>query len=169
MQSIISPVISTSLYFVVFGAAIGSRMTEIDGVIAQSFLAGFALSPRGRVQTLGWRHKPRLRLRACVNSYARRLRLIRIILGKGERLVAKLITGLLTLICLSLPAASQPLDCRQFHHNEDGSWTPIGQLTVSSSPYGGQIYVGPRVFVSSDLAQRLNRQCLTKKKISRPW
>jgi len=32
MQSIASPVLSTSLYFVVFGAAIGSRMGEIDGV-----------------------------------------------------------------------------------------------------------------------------------------
>ena len=32
MQSILSPVISTSLYFVVFGAAIGSRMVQIDGV-----------------------------------------------------------------------------------------------------------------------------------------
>ncbi len=31
-QSIASPVISTSLYFIVFGAAIGSRMQEIDGV-----------------------------------------------------------------------------------------------------------------------------------------
>jgi ABC-2 type transport system permease protein len=32
LQSIVSPVISTSLYFVVFGSAIGSRMTQIDGV-----------------------------------------------------------------------------------------------------------------------------------------
>ncbi|XSG85494.1 MAG: ABC transporter permease [Methylohalobius sp. ZOD2] len=32
MQSILSPVISTSLYFVVFGSAIGSRMIEIDGI-----------------------------------------------------------------------------------------------------------------------------------------
>ncbi len=31
LQSIVSPVISTSLYFVVFGAAIGSRITAIDG------------------------------------------------------------------------------------------------------------------------------------------
>ena len=31
-QSIVSPVISTSLYFVVFGAAIGSRMGDIDGI-----------------------------------------------------------------------------------------------------------------------------------------
>ena len=31
-QSIASPVISTSLYFIVFGAAIGSRMQEIDGI-----------------------------------------------------------------------------------------------------------------------------------------
>lgn len=32
MQSIASPVLSTSLYFIVFGSAIGSRMAEIDGV-----------------------------------------------------------------------------------------------------------------------------------------
>ena len=32
MQSIASPVISTSLYFIVFGSAIGSRMEQIDGV-----------------------------------------------------------------------------------------------------------------------------------------
>ena len=32
MQSILSPVLSTSLYFVVFGAAIGSRVSEVDGV-----------------------------------------------------------------------------------------------------------------------------------------
>jgi ABC-2 type transport system permease protein len=38
MQSIISPVISTSLYFVVFGTAIGSRITEIDGVKYGSFI-----------------------------------------------------------------------------------------------------------------------------------
>ena len=31
-QSLVTPVITTSLYFVVFGAAIGSRMTEVDGV-----------------------------------------------------------------------------------------------------------------------------------------
>jgi ABC-2 type transport system permease protein len=38
MQSIISPVISTSLYFVVFGSAIGSRITEIEGVSYGAFL-----------------------------------------------------------------------------------------------------------------------------------
>src|ERR1700754_1084444 len=32
LQSVVSPVISTSLYFVVFGAAIGSRITEIEGI-----------------------------------------------------------------------------------------------------------------------------------------
>ena len=31
-QSVISPVISTTLYFVVFGAAMGSRVTQIDGI-----------------------------------------------------------------------------------------------------------------------------------------
>ena len=37
-QSIVSPVLSTSLYFVVFGAAIGSRITEIDGVPYGTFI-----------------------------------------------------------------------------------------------------------------------------------
>ena len=37
-QSIVSPVVSTSLYFVVFGAAIGSRITEIDGISYGSFI-----------------------------------------------------------------------------------------------------------------------------------
>ena len=37
-QSLVSPVISTSLYFVVFGAAIGSRITEIGGVSYGSFI-----------------------------------------------------------------------------------------------------------------------------------
>ena len=37
-QSILAPVISTSLYFVVFGAAIGSRITEIDGVSYGAFI-----------------------------------------------------------------------------------------------------------------------------------
>ena len=38
MQSIASPVISTSLYFVVFGSAIGSRMVEIDGISYGAFI-----------------------------------------------------------------------------------------------------------------------------------
>src|SRR4051794_23748968 len=38
MQSIAAPVISTSLYFVVFGSAIGSRMTEIEGVEYAAFI-----------------------------------------------------------------------------------------------------------------------------------
>ena len=38
MQSILSPVISTCLYFVVFGAAIGSRITEIEGVAYGAFI-----------------------------------------------------------------------------------------------------------------------------------
>ncbi|WP_454832354.1 ABC transporter permease [Pseudoxanthomonas wuyuanensis] len=37
-QSIASPVLSTSLYFVVFGAAIGSRMGDIDGVSYGAFI-----------------------------------------------------------------------------------------------------------------------------------
>jgi ABC-2 type transport system permease protein len=37
-QSIISPVLSTSLYFIVFGSAIGSRMSSVDGVAYGSFI-----------------------------------------------------------------------------------------------------------------------------------
>ena len=37
-QSIVSPVLSTSLYFVVFGSAIGGRMGEIDGVSYGAFI-----------------------------------------------------------------------------------------------------------------------------------
>ena len=38
LQSIVSPVISTSLYFVVFGAAIGSRITDVDGISYGAFI-----------------------------------------------------------------------------------------------------------------------------------
>jgi ABC-2 type transport system permease protein len=38
LQSMVSPVISTSLYFVVFGAAIGSRISEIEGVPYGAFI-----------------------------------------------------------------------------------------------------------------------------------
>jgi ABC-2 type transport system permease protein len=38
MQSVLSPVISTCLYFVVFGAAIGARITEIEGVSYGAFI-----------------------------------------------------------------------------------------------------------------------------------
>ncbi len=38
VQSIVAPVLSTSLYFVIFGAAIGSRITEIDGISYGAFI-----------------------------------------------------------------------------------------------------------------------------------
>jgi ABC-2 type transport system permease protein len=38
LQSVVAPVISTSLYFVVFGGAIGSRIQEIDGVSYGAFI-----------------------------------------------------------------------------------------------------------------------------------
>ena len=38
LQSIVAPVISTSLYFVVFGAAIGTRISEIEGVSYGAFI-----------------------------------------------------------------------------------------------------------------------------------
>ncbi len=38
MQSLLAPVVSTSLYFIVFGSAIGGRMTDIDGVTYGAFI-----------------------------------------------------------------------------------------------------------------------------------
>ena len=38
VQSLLAPVVSTSLYFIVFGSAIGSRMTDIDGISYAAFL-----------------------------------------------------------------------------------------------------------------------------------
>ncbi|MEG6510238.1 ABC transporter permease [Methyloligella sp. 2.7D] len=38
LQSIISPVISTALYFIVFGAAIGGRIAEVDGISYGAFI-----------------------------------------------------------------------------------------------------------------------------------
>lgn len=38
VQSLLAPVVSTSLYFIVFGGAIGSRMTDIDGVSHAAFI-----------------------------------------------------------------------------------------------------------------------------------
>lgn len=38
VQSIVAPVITTSLYFIVFGAAIGSRITEVEGVSYGAFI-----------------------------------------------------------------------------------------------------------------------------------
>jgi ABC-2 type transport system permease protein len=37
-QSVVTPVVTTSLYFVVFGSAIGSRMNQIDGVDYAAFI-----------------------------------------------------------------------------------------------------------------------------------
>ena len=42
LQSFASPVISTALYFVVFGSAIGSRIQQIDGVPYGTFIVGAA-------------------------------------------------------------------------------------------------------------------------------
>ncbi|MFT0548252.1 ABC transporter permease [Allopusillimonas ginsengisoli] len=38
LQSLVAPVLSTSLYFVVFGAAIGNRITEIEGISYGAFI-----------------------------------------------------------------------------------------------------------------------------------
>ncbi len=38
LQSIVAPVIATSLYFVVFGAAIGSRVESVDGIPYGAFI-----------------------------------------------------------------------------------------------------------------------------------
>jgi hypothetical protein len=86
--------------------------------------------------------------------------------------VWRLALAFLAIFYIGPSALAQTLDCTQFRHNEDGSWTPISMLTVTGpgangatgSGYGGQIYVRPRVFVGIDLATKLNRQCLPRGK-----
>ena len=72
------------------------------------------------------------------------------------------------IFCIRLTALWQRRACTQFRPREDGWRTPISMLTVTSSAYGGQIYVGPRVFASKDLATKLNQQCLSNGKITGP-
>ena len=50
-QSILSPVISTSLYFIVFGSAIGSRIPEVGGVNYGTFIVPglIMLTPQPRI------------------------------------------------------------------------------------------------------------------------
>ena len=38
MQSIVSPVLSTCLYFIVFGSAIGSRISQVEGIDYGAFI-----------------------------------------------------------------------------------------------------------------------------------
>src|SRR4051812_1703620 len=52
LQSIVSPVISTSLYFVVFGSAIGSRITEIDGISYGAFIVPGLIMPSLLTQSI---------------------------------------------------------------------------------------------------------------------
>ena len=52
VQSIASPVISTMLYFIVFGAAIGARMTDIDGVSYGAFIVPGLIMMTVLVQTI---------------------------------------------------------------------------------------------------------------------
>jgi hypothetical protein len=42
------------------------------------------------------------------------------------------------LFCIGSSALGQTLECSQFRHNQDGSWTPISLLTVTSGAYGDQ-------------------------------
>src|SRR5258708_7674025 len=52
LQSIVSPVVSTSLYFVVFGAAIGSRITSVEGVSYGTFIVPGLGMLSGLTQTI---------------------------------------------------------------------------------------------------------------------
>ena len=46
-QSVASPVVSTSLYFVVFGSAIGSKISQIDGISYGAFIVpGLGRAPK---------------------------------------------------------------------------------------------------------------------------
>ena len=47
-QSLVTPVITTALYFVVFGSAMGGQMKEIDGVAYGAFICLLYTSPSPR-------------------------------------------------------------------------------------------------------------------------
>ena len=64
LQSLVSPVVSTALYFVVFGSAIGSRIAEVEGVSYGAFAKREPDANRALVgQLFAWVREGRLRPR----------------------------------------------------------------------------------------------------------
>jgi hypothetical protein len=78
----------------------------------------------------------------------------------------RFVVAFLAFCCMGLSAIGQILDCSKFRHNEDGSWTPISQFTITNQN-GSHVSMGPGVsfrpgvqFSGIDLATLLNQQCL---------
>ena len=102
LQSIVAPVISTSLYFVVFGAAIGSRIQQVDDVTYGAFIVpgphhAVAADPEHRQRVL--RHLlSALRRAPSTSSCRRRSRPFEIVLSYvGAAATKSLILGLIIL------------------------------------------------------------------------
>ena len=76
LQSFISPVISTSLYFVVFGTAIGSRIEEVEGVTYAAFIVPGLIMLSVMMQSISTipsnRHHPYRRPNGLKQLYLRR-------------------------------------------------------------------------------------------------
>ena len=78
----------------------------------------------------------------------------------------RLVLAFLALCCMGLSAIGQPLDCSNFRHNEDGSWTPVRQFTITAPNFrqmsmapGMSFHPGVQLF-GMDIATLLNQQCL---------
>lgn len=86
----------------------------------------------------------------------------------------RLVLAFLAICGMGLSPLAQTIDCSNFRHNEDGSWTPVSQFTITNQN-GSQVSMGPGVsfrpgvqFSGIDLATLLNQQCLTDGKITAP-
>jgi hypothetical protein len=53
----------------------------------------------------------------------------------------RLVLAFLAFCCMGLSALGQTLDCSKFRNNEDGSWTPISQFTITNQN-GSQVSMG---------------------------
>jgi hypothetical protein len=72
----------------------------------------------------------------------------------------------IALILLPIPANAQTpqIDCSQFRHNDDGSWSPLVPVRITGP--NGSVQIGPGVsfregvaFMGIDLAALLDQQC----------
>ena len=75
----------------------------------------------------------------------------------------RLVLAFLAFCCMGLSSQGQTLDCSKFRNNEDGSWTPISQFTITNQN-GSQVSMGPGAsfrpgvqFSGIDLAKLLNQ------------
>jgi hypothetical protein len=79
----------------------------------------------------------------------------------------RLVLIFLAFCCMGLSDLGQTFDCSNFRHNEDGSWTPLSQITITIQN-GSRVSMGPGVsfrpgvqFSGIDIAELLNQKCIS--------